>query len=107
MRRFVRGDPGLAGEVATRIAGSNDLYADGGRLPANGINLITCHDDFTLHDLVSYNDKHNEDNAEDNRDGTDDSLSWNCGVEGESRDPEVLRLRRRQAKNFMAILMLS
>ena len=102
MRRFVRGDPGLIGEVATRIAGASDLYADDGRLPGNSINFITCHDGFTLHDLVSYNGKHNEANGEDNRDGSDDNLCWNCGVEGETTDPAVLALRLRQARNFMA-----
>jgi isoamylase len=107
MRRFVRGDPGLAGEVATRIAGSADLYADGGRRPGNSINFITCHDGFTLHDLVSYDAKRNQANGEENRDGTDDNASWNCGVEGESSDPAVLTLRLRQAKNCLAMLMLS
>ncbi len=107
MRRFVRGDPGLVGEVATRIAGSADLYADDGRLPEHSINLITCHDGFTLCDLVSYDAKHNQANGEENRDGSDENLSWNCGVEGEASDPEIVRLRRRQAKNFMAILFLS
>jgi len=107
LRRFVRGDTGLVGEVATRISGSSDLYADDGRLPANGINFITCHDGFTLWDLVSHNGKHNEANGEDNRDGSNDNLSWNCGAEGESGDAAILALRRRQAKNFMAILLLS
>ena len=107
IRRFVRGDPGLVGEVATRVAGSEDLYAHDGRLPGNGINFITCHDGFTLNDLVSYNAKHNEANGEDNRDGSNDNLSWNCGAEGETSDPEVLRLRQRQARNFLAILLLS
>jgi isoamylase len=107
MRRFVRGDPGLAGEVATRIAGSSDLYREDGRLPANSINFVTCHDGFTLHDLVSYGGKHNEANGEDNRDGTDDNASWNCGVEGETDDPAVNRLRLRQARNHMALLLLS
>ena len=107
VRRFVRGDPGLVGEVATRIAGSADLYAADGRLPGNSINFITCHDGFTLQDLVSYNAKHNDANGEDNRDGSDDNASWNCGVEGETSDPEVLALRRRQARNHLAILMLS
>jgi glycogen operon protein len=106
IRRFVRGDPGLAGDVATRIAGSADLYANG-RLPANSINFVTCHDGFTLHDLVSYDRKHNEANGEDNRDGSDDNASWNCGVEGESADPAVVALRARQARNFVAVLMLS
>jgi glycogen operon protein len=107
LRRFVRGDAGLTGEVATRIGGSSDLYADDGRMPANGINFITCHDGFTLWDLVSHNGKHNEANGEDNRDGTNDNLSWNGGMEGDTDDAEVLRRRRRQAKNFLAILMLS
>jgi len=107
MRRFVRGDPGLVGEVAARIGGSADLYADDQRRPANSVNFITCHDGFTLYDLVSYNSKHNEANGEDNRDGSDDNLSWNCGVEGETDDPAVLELRLRQAKNLMAMLMLS
>ena len=107
IRRFLRGDPGIIGEVATCLAGSSDLYADDRRLPANSINFITCHDGFTLRDLVSYNHKHNEANGEDNRDGTNDNLSWNCGVEGETTDPAVLVLRRRQAKNFIAILMIS
>lgn len=107
IRRFVRGDGGLIGEVATRIAGSADLYADDGRRPANSINFITCHDGFTLYDLVSYNAKHNEANGEDNRDGSNDNLSWNCGAEGDTNDQQVLALRLRQAKNLMAILMLS
>ncbi len=107
MRRFVRGDPGLVGQVATAIAGSSDLYAAGGRRPANSINFMTCHDGFTLYDLVSYNGKHNEANGEDNRDGTNDNLSWNCGVEGETADTAVTGLRLRQAKNLMTILLLS
>lgn len=107
MRRFVRGDPGLVSEVATRIAGSTDLYAHDERKPASGINFITCHDGFTLYDLVSYNNKHNEANGEDNRDGSNDNLSWNCGVEGETDDAAVNALRRQQAKNLLTILMLS
>lgn len=107
LRRFVRGEPGLISEVATRLAGSSDLYADDRRLPGNSVNFITCHDGFTLHDLVSYNDKHNEANGEDNRDGTSDNLAWNGGAEGETGDVAILELRRRQAKNFMAILFLS
>jgi glycogen operon protein len=107
IRRFVRGDPGGVGEVGTRLAGSEDLYADDGRMPGNGINFITCHDGYTLNDLVSYDGKHNEANGEDNRDGSNDNLSWNCGAEGETHDPEVLRLRQRQARNFLAILLLS
>jgi glycogen operon protein len=107
MRRFVRGDAGLLGDVATCIGGSSDLYADDFRRPSSGINFITCHDGFTLYDLVSYNGKHNEANGESNRDGSNDNLSWNCGAEGETSDPGVLALRRRQAKNFLGLLMLS
>jgi glycogen operon protein len=107
MRRFVRGDPGLTGEVATRIAGSADLYADDGRRPANGINFVTCHDGFTLNDLVSYDAKRNFGNGEDNRDGTDDNVSWGCGADGETADAVVLARRRRQARNHLALLMLS
>jgi isoamylase len=107
MRRFVRGDGGLLGETATRLAGSSDLYQPQGELPINSINFITCHDGFTLWDLVSYNHKHNEANGEGNRDGSDDNLSWNCGAEGPTDDPKVLALRRRQAKNIMAVLLLS
>jgi glycogen operon protein len=107
MRRFVRGDPDLVGEVATRISGSSDLYQANLRLPINSVNFITCHDGFTLWDLASYKKKHNRANQEQNRDGTDHSFSWNCGVEGESDDPEIVELRRCQAKNFIAILLLS
>ena len=107
MRRFVRGDRGLLGEVATRLAGSSDLYADDGRRPSHSINFVTCHDGFTLRDLVSYDAKHNEANSEENRDGTDDNASWNCGVEGETSDPAVRALRRRQARNHLALLFLS
>ncbi len=107
VRRFVRGEPGLVGEVATRIAGSADMYAGGGRLPCNSINFITCHDGFTLHDLVSYDTKHNWANGEHNQDGTNDHLSWNCGHEGETSDPAILARRSRQAKNMLAILLLS
>jgi glycogen operon protein len=107
VRRFVRGDGGLVGTVASRIAGSSDLYAAGGRLPCDSINFITCHDGFTLADLVSYNGKHNEANGEDNRDGSNDNLSWNCGAEGPTDDAAILALRHRQAKNLLAVLMLS
>ncbi len=107
IRRFIRGDRGLVDEVATCLAGSSDLYADEHRLPANSINFITCHDGFTLWDLVSYNHKYNVANGENNRDGTDQNLSWNCGIEGETSDPKVLALRHRQARNFMVILFLS
>ncbi|QGU33151.1 glycogen debranching protein GlgX [Thermochromatium tepidum] len=107
MRGFVRGDPGLVPEVATRLAGSSDMYEARGRLPINSINFVTCHDGFTLCDLVSYNCKHNEANGEDNRDGHDHNLSWNCGCEGPTDDVEIQRLRRRQARNFISLLMLS
>jgi len=107
IRRFVKGEPGLVGSVASRLAGSSDLYQDRGQLPVNSINFIDCHDGFTLNDLVSYNDKHNEGNGEGNRDGINDNLSWNCGVEGDSNDPSVEALRNRQIRNFAALLMLS
>ncbi len=107
IRRFVRGDPGIVGAVASRIAGSADLYQSGGRLPINSINFVSCHDGFTLNDLVSYDQKHNEANGEANGDGINDNLSWNCGVEGETGDPAVNALRERQIRNFAAILLLS
>jgi isoamylase len=107
VRRFVRGDPGLVPAVAMRLAGSADLYQWSGRSPDNSINFITCHDGFTLMDLVSYDGKHNEANGEDNRDGINDNSSWNCGVEGATQDPAVLALRKRQIKNFAAILLLA
>ena len=107
IRRFVHGEGGLVNEVATRIAGSSDLYQESGRLPINSINFVTCHDGFTLNDLVSYNEKHNEANGEENRDGHNENLSWNCGVEGETQDPAVNALRRQQARNFVAIVLLS
>ncbi|HXG32852.1 MAG TPA: glycogen debranching protein GlgX [Bryobacteraceae bacterium] len=107
VRRFVRGDPGLLGAIASRIGGSADIYERQGELPINSINFVTCHDGFTLNDLVSYNQKHNEANGEDNRDGSNENLSWNCGVEGPSEAPEVEALRARQIRNFAAILLLS
>lgn len=107
MRRFVRGDPGDIGEVACRLAGSSDLYQANLRLPINSINFITCHDGFTLLDLVSYEQKHNQANGELNRDGCSHNLSWNCGVEGASDDAEILALRQRQARNFLGLLFLS
>jgi isoamylase len=107
VRRFLRGDEGVHSELAMRISGNSDLYQDDDRLPVNGINFISCHDGFTLMDMVSYNEKHNESNGENNRDGNSNVLSWNCGVEGETDDADVLALRRQQAKNFMAVLLLS
>jgi isoamylase len=107
VRDFWRGEEHTLGEFASRLTGSPDLYAHHGRRPRASINFVTAHDGFTLRDLVSYNEKHNEANGEDNRDGTDDNRSWNCGVEGETDDPEVLGLRARQTRNFIATLMLS
>jgi len=107
IRRFLRGDGGLLGEVASRMAGSSDLYQDDGRFPFNSVNFITCHDGFTLRDLVSYNFKRNQANGEGNRDGSDANWSWNCGSEGETDDPAILALRRRQARNALALLLLS
>lgn len=107
LRKFVRGDKGMIGAVASRIAGSADLYERLGREPHQSINYITCHDGFTLYDLVSYNHKHNLANGEENRDGTDDNNSYNHGIEGPSGYPDVERLRRRKMKNFAAILLLS
>ena len=101
-----QGRPGLVGTVATRIAGSADIYGRR-RAPINSVNFITSHDGFTLNDLVSYNGKHNEANGEGNRDGNDDNLSWNCGVEGETDDPEIEALGARQIQNFPTILLLS
>jgi glycogen operon protein len=97
----------MVGAVATRLAGSADLYQATGHMPINSINFITCHDGFTLNDLVSYNHKHNEANGEDNRDGNEQNLSWNCGVEGETNDAGIETVRERQIKNFVALLMLS
>jgi glycogen operon protein len=107
VRRFWKGDGGTASEVATRLAGSSDLYERSGRKPYASINFVTCHDGFTLHDLVSCNTKHNEANGENNRDGTDNNNSWNCGHEGPTDDPGVSALRGRQRKNFIATLLLS
>jgi glycogen operon protein len=107
VRDFWRGHGDGIRHVATRLAGSSDLYADDGRSPYNSVNFVTAHDGFTLRDLVSYDHKHNEANGEHNRDGSDNNRSWNCGVEGETDDPEVLALRHRQAANLMATLCLS
>src|SRR5262249_38318712 len=106
VRRFWRGEPGMAGPFATRGCGSADLYEATGRLPHHSINFITSHDGFTLADLVSYNQKHNEANGENNLDGLEENFSWNCGVEGPTNDPKVLALRRRQARNLIATLLL-
>lgn len=106
-RDFLRGQPGMAGAVATRLVGSPDLYSAGGRGPRASINFLTCHDGFTLRDLVSYNSKHNEANDEGNRDGIDDNRSWNCGIEGETPDHFINDLRLRQQKNALLFLLVS
>jgi glycogen operon protein len=106
-RSFWKGDSGQVGGLAYRLTGSSDLYSHNGRLPYASINFTTAHDGFTLHDLVSYNEKHNEANGEENRDGHNENLSWNCGAEGETDEPAVLALRERQKRNFMATLFLS
>jgi isoamylase len=106
MRDFWRGQASV-GDFAFRFTGSADLYEKDGRRPHASINFVTAHDGFTLADLVSYNDKHNEANLEDNQDGTDDNRSWNCGVEGPADDPEIDELRRRQQRNFLSTLFLS
>ncbi|RJL34633.1 glycogen debranching protein GlgX [Bailinhaonella thermotolerans] len=107
VRDFWRGAPSTLPDFASRLTGSSDLYATSGRRPVASINFATCHDGFTLADLVSYDHKHNEANGEDNRDGTDDNRSWNCGVEGPTDDAAVLELRARQRRNFLATLFLS
>jgi glycogen operon protein len=107
IRDFWRGEDQNLGEFAARITGSSDLYEWSGRRPYASVNFVTAHDGFTLHDLVSYNDKHNEANGEDNRDGTDDNRSWNSGAEGPTDDPQVLAVRAQQMRNFLATLFLS
>ncbi len=107
VRNFWRTQEPTLSEFASRFTGSSDLYAGNSRQPFASINFVTAHDGFTLRDLVSYNEKHNQANGEDNRDGTDDNRSWNCGVEGPTDDPEVLALRARQQRNFLVTLMLS
>jgi isoamylase len=107
VRRFVRGDPGLVGAVASRVGGSADLFEPEDELPTNSVNFITAHDGFTLNDLVSYQEKHNAANGEDSRDGSDANYSWNCGAEGPTEDRDVEDLRLRQIKNFASILLLS
>jgi glycogen operon protein len=107
LRKFGKGDAGQLAELGYRLTGSADLYGDDGRSPYNTVNFVTCHDGFTLWDLVSYNQKHNEANGEDNRDGSNDNHSWNCGVEGETDEPAVLDLRMRLARNFVCYLFFS
>ena len=107
VRDFWRGQPATLPEFASRLTGSSDLYARDGRRPVASVNFVTAHDGFTLADLVSYERKHNEANGEDNRDGTDDNRSWNCGAEGPTADPAITALRARQRRNFLATLLLS
>ncbi len=107
VRRFWKGDESQVVELAHRLSGSSDLYMLNGRQPSASINFITAHDGFTLNDLVSYDEKHNEANKEGNRDGENHNLSWNCGVEGPTDDPEIINLREQQKRNFMATLLLS
>jgi isoamylase len=106
-RRFLKGDGGRVGDLGFRLTGSADLYGDDGRSAYNSINFITCHDGFTLNDLVSYNGKHNEANQEGNRDGSDDNASWNCGSEGETEDETILALRKQQARNALCMLLFA
>jgi glycogen operon protein len=107
VRSFWRGNPGMIPEMVTRLAGSSDLYGSSGRQPHASINFVTAHDGFTLADLVSYEQKHNEANGEDNRDGDNNGLSWNCGVEGPTGDPAIQELRLRQRRNFLLTLFVS
>jgi len=107
LRRFGKGDGGQVKDLGWRLTGSPDLYGDDGRSAYNSINFVTCHDGFTLNDLVSYDDKHNEANLEDNRDGTNDNNSWNCGVEGETDDPRIIHLRKQLIKNNVCTLLFS
>jgi len=107
VRRFVKGDPGTVSKLATRLLGSPDIYGHEEREPEQSVNFVTCHDGFTLNDLVSYNEKHNEENGEGNRDGMNDNLSWNCGTEGPAEDPAIEALRCRQIKNFIVLNILA
>ncbi len=107
IRDYWKGEGGLIGELAYRVAGSSDLYEQGGRRPYASVNFVTAHDGFTLRDLVSYNDKHNEANKDDNRDGENHNRSWNCGAEGPTDDPQIRALRLRQSRNLLASLLLS
>lgn len=107
IRSYWKGDGGLIGELAYRLTGSSDLYEHTGRKPFSSINFVTCHDGFTLNDLVSYNEKHNENNLENNNDGESNNRSWNCGAEGPTEDTSINRLREQQKRNFFALLLLS
>jgi glycogen operon protein len=107
IRRFLKGDEGMVSKVASRLLGSPDLYGHEEREPEQSVNFVTCHDGFTLQDLVSYDVKHNETNGEENRDGADDNASWNCGAEGPTDDPDIEALRSRQIRNFLSLLLLA
>jgi glycogen operon protein len=107
VRSFLKGDPGMVGRFASRLFGSPDIYGAEEREPEQGVNFVTCHDGFTLQDLVSYQGKHNQANGEGNRDGSEDNRSWNCGAEGPSDDPAVEALRARQVRNFITVTLLS
>jgi glycogen operon protein len=107
VRRFWKGDGDTLSEFATRLSGSSDLYQNDGRMPYASINFVTCHDGFSLDDLVSYNEKHNEANGEQNQDGTNNNDSWNCGAEGPTDDPAVNALRWQQKRNLITTLLLS
>jgi len=107
VRSFLKGDPGAISGFASRLLGSPDIYGHEEREPEQSVNFVTCHDGFTLNDLVSYNQKHNDANGEDNRDGSNDNLSWNCGIEGPTDDQEVEKLRNSQVRNFFSVILLS
>ncbi|MFO0938185.1 MAG: alpha-amylase family glycosyl hydrolase [Gemmataceae bacterium] len=107
VRRFWRGDPGMVGILATRLCGSSDLYTEGDRSPLHSVNFLTCHDGFTLNDLVSYNEKHNDRNGEGNRDGAGENFSWNSGAEGPTDNPRIIDLRSRRAKSMLTTLLIS
>ncbi len=107
MRKFLKGDPGMVSALATRLTGSPDLYTGNSREPWHSINFVTCHDGFTLADMVGYNEKHNEANGEWSRDGTNDNYSWNCGAEGPTDDPEVRALRARQIRNALTLTVVA
>ncbi len=107
VRDFWRGEPATLGEFGSRLTGSSDLYQADTRHPGASVNFVTAHDGFTLHDLVSYNDKHNDANGEGGADGESHNRSWNCSAEGDTDDEGVLALRRRQQRNFLATLLLS
>jgi len=107
VRQFVKSDAGMVSPLADHLTGSANLFRQSGRDPSRSVNFLTAHDGFTLNDLVSYNDKHNEANGENNTDGANDNNSWNCGVEGATDDAGVEALRRRQIKNFLTILLIS